>query len=226
MSSKVLRTAVVPAPDEPGRRFLGGFVLTKESFGTWLTAQRSRIAEGEAVGGRGGPELARRINRTLQRADQIEVSEGGAERDWFVPIVADAEAGFGGVLNAFELMKAMIEAGAAGVHFEDQLASVKKCGHMGGKVLVPTRELAMQVAEAIHKYARGSGISVVPLYGGASISQQIRALQRGVDICVATPGRDRIFRVLLGALVIPGQVAMVPLSQAIELFTRPTRSKK
>lgn len=84
------------------------------------------------------PELCRRINRTLQRADQVEHAEGGAERDWFVPIVADAEAGFGGPLNSFEIMKAFIEAGAAGVHFEDQLASEKKCGHLGGKVLIPT----------------------------------------------------------------------------------------
>ena len=84
------------------------------------------------------PELCRRINRTLQRADQIEHAEGGAARDWFAPIVADAEAGFGGPLNAFEIMKAFIEAGAAGVHFEDQLASEKKCGHLGGKVLIPT----------------------------------------------------------------------------------------
>jgi isocitrate lyase len=86
-----------------------------------------------------GPELARRINRTLQRADQIEHAEGGATRDWFAPIVADAEAGFGGPLNCFEIMKAYIEAGAAGVHFEDQLASEKKCGHLGGKVLIPTQ---------------------------------------------------------------------------------------
>ncbi len=84
------------------------------------------------------PELCRRINRALQRADQIEHSEGGAKRDWFAPIVADAEAGFGGPLNSFEIMKAFIEAGASGVHFEDQLASEKKCGHMGGKVLIPT----------------------------------------------------------------------------------------
>ncbi len=85
-----------------------------------------------------GPELCRRINRALTRADQIEHAEGGATRDWFAPIVADAEAGFGGPLNAFEVMKAFIEAGAAGVHFEDQLASEKKCGHLGGKVLIPT----------------------------------------------------------------------------------------
>ena len=84
------------------------------------------------------PDLCRRINRTLQRANQIEHAEGGATRDWFLPIVADAEAGFGGPLNSFEIMKAFIEAGAAGVHFEDQLASEKKCGHMGGKVLIPT----------------------------------------------------------------------------------------
>src|SRR3954463_5833492 len=91
------------------------------------------------------PKVVKKINATFQRADQIQWSEGKAPGDegyidYFAPIVADAEAGFGGVLNAFELMKAMIEAGAAGVHFEDQLASVKKCGHMGGKVLVPTRE--------------------------------------------------------------------------------------
>jgi isocitrate lyase len=85
------------------------------------------------------PELVRKINRTLQRADQIEHSEGGVKRDWFAPIVADAEAGFGGPLNCFEIMKAFIEAGAAGVHFEDQLASEKKCGHLGGKVLIPTQ---------------------------------------------------------------------------------------
>ena len=84
------------------------------------------------------PNVVRRINQALLRADQIEHSEGKSERNWLAPIVADAEAGFGGPLNAFELMKAMIDAGAAGVHFEDQLASEKKCGHMGGKVLVPT----------------------------------------------------------------------------------------
>jgi isocitrate lyase len=94
------------------------------------------------------PALVRRINRALQRADQIQHAEGQVDRDWFAPIVADAEAGFGGALNAFELMKAMIEAGAAAVHFEDQLASEKKCGHLGGKVLVPTSQFVRTLVAA------------------------------------------------------------------------------
>jgi isocitrate lyase len=94
------------------------------------------------------PAVVRRINNTLQRADQICHAEGDDSIDWLKPIVADAEAGFGGVLNAFELMKAMIEAGAAGVHFEDQLASAKKCGHMGGKVLLPTSEAINKLTAA------------------------------------------------------------------------------
>lgn len=85
------------------------------------------------------PHVVRRINNALRRADQVEYSEGEVKNDYFAPIVADAEAGFGGHLNVFELMKAMIEAGASGVHFEDQLASEKKCGHLGGKVLIPTQ---------------------------------------------------------------------------------------
>ena len=94
------------------------------------------------------PSVVKRINNTFLRADQIQHAEGKGDVDFFAPIVADAEAGFGGVLNAFELMKSMIEAGAAGVHFEDQLASVKKCGHMGGKVLVPTREAVEKLIAA------------------------------------------------------------------------------
>ncbi len=94
------------------------------------------------------PNVVRRINNAFVRADQLHHAEGADDIDWFAPIVADAEAGFGGVLNAHELMKAMIEAGAAGVHFEDQLASVKKCGHMGGKVLVPTREAVQKLVAA------------------------------------------------------------------------------
>jgi len=94
------------------------------------------------------PKVVRKINDALLRADQIEHSEGGAKRYWLAPIVADAEAGFGGPLNAYELMKSMIEAGAAGVHFEDQLASEKKCGHMGGKVLVPTSQFVRTLVAA------------------------------------------------------------------------------
>ena len=94
------------------------------------------------------PTMVRRINNAFKRADEIQWSKGNGDIDYFAPIVADAEAGFGGVLNAFELMKGMIEAGAAGVHFEDQLASVKKCGHMGGKVLVPTQEAIQKLVAA------------------------------------------------------------------------------
>ena len=94
------------------------------------------------------PQVVRRINSTLLRADQLHHAEGDDSIDWLQPIVADAEAGFGGVLNAFELMKGMIEAGAAGVHFEDQLSSAKKCGHMGGKVLVPTQEAVNKLVAA------------------------------------------------------------------------------
>src|ERR1700736_6227169 len=108
------------------------------------------------------PAVVRRINSTFMRADQIQHMESKGDIDWFAPIVADAEACFGGVLNAFELMKAMIEAGAAGVHFEDQLASVKKCGHMGGKVLVPTRENIAKLTAA-RLAADVSGTSTVLL---------------------------------------------------------------
>src|SRR5881392_3551958 len=94
------------------------------------------------------PAVVKRINQALQRADQIHYAEGKTDIDWFAPIIADAEAGFGGPLNVFELTKAMIEAGAAGVHFEDQLASEKKCGHMGGKVLVSTSAFLRTLAAA------------------------------------------------------------------------------
>jgi isocitrate lyase len=95
-----------------------------------------------------GPALVRRLNNALLRADQIHAAEGDTETHWLAPIVADAEAGFGGPLNAFEVMKAMIEAGAAGVHFEDQLSSEKKCGHLGGKVLVPTGHFVRMLVAA------------------------------------------------------------------------------
>ena len=94
------------------------------------------------------PHVVKRINQALQRADQIESVEGNVTRDWMVPIVADAEAGFGGPLNAYELMKGMIESGAAGVHFEDQLSSEKKCGHLGGKVLIPASQFIRNLKAA------------------------------------------------------------------------------
>jgi isocitrate lyase len=106
------------------------------------------------------PSVVRRINNALRRADQIQWAEGEGDIDWFVPIVADAEAGFGGPLNAFELMKSMIEAGAAGVHFEDQLSSEKKCGHLGGKVLVPTSQF-VRTLEAARLAADVSGVPTV-----------------------------------------------------------------
>jgi len=108
------------------------------------------------------PMVVKRINNTFMRADQIQWSEGKNDIDFFAPIVADAEAGFGGVLNAYELMKSMIDAGAAGVHFEDQLASVKKCGHMGGKVLVPSRE-AVEKLNAARLAADVSGTPTILL---------------------------------------------------------------
>src|SRR5204862_6512098 len=95
-----------------------------------------------------GPALVRRLNNALLRADQIHAAAGDTSTHWMAPIVADAEAGFGGPLNAFEVMKAMIEAGAAGVHFEDQLSSEKKCGHLGGKVLVPTSHFLRMLSAA------------------------------------------------------------------------------
>ena len=106
------------------------------------------------------PALVRRLNNALMRADQVEWSEGTRDRDWLVPIVADAEAGFGGPIHAFELTKSMIEAGAAGVHFEDQLASEKKCGHMGGKVLVPTSQF-VRTLQAARLAADVAGVPTV-----------------------------------------------------------------
>ena len=106
------------------------------------------------------PSVVRRINNALLRADQIQWTEGKGDVDWLVPIVADAEAGFGGPLNAFELMKSMIEAGAAGVHFEDQLSSEKKCGHLGGKVLVPTGQF-VRTLQAARLAADVCGVSTV-----------------------------------------------------------------
>jgi isocitrate lyase len=106
------------------------------------------------------PNVVRKLNAALMRADQIERAEGKVERDWYLPMIADAEAGFGGPLNAFELMKAMIDAGASGVHFEDQLAAEKKCGHLGGKVLVPTSQF-IRTLNAARLAADTAGVPTV-----------------------------------------------------------------
>lgn len=108
------------------------------------------------------PKVVRQINNAFRRADQIEYSEGSVNTDYFLPIIADAEAGFGGALNAYELMMAMIEAGAAGVHFEDQLSSEKKCGHLGGKVLIPTSQ-AIRNLQAARLAADVAGVDTVIL---------------------------------------------------------------
>jgi len=131
-----------------------------------------------------GPELCRRINQALTRADQVEHAEGGSKRDWFTPIIADAEAGFGGPLNAYEIMKAYIEAGVAGVHFEDQLASEKKCGHMGGKVLIPTAAHERNL-NAARLAADVCGVSTLVI--ARTDAESARLLTSDID------GRDREF---------------------------------
>jgi isocitrate lyase len=115
--------------------YLSGWQVAADANLAWETYPDQSLYPSNSV-----PQIVRRINKALMRADQIERAEGKVSRDWYVPIVADAEAGFGGALNVFELTKQMIEAGAAGIHYEDQLSSEKKCGHLGGKVLVPTSQ--------------------------------------------------------------------------------------
>jgi len=123
--------------------YLSGWQVAADANNAGTTYPDQSLYPADSV-----PNVVRNINNALQRADQIHHAEGDNSIDWYLPIVADAEAGFGGVLNAFELMKAMIEAGAAGVHFEDQLSSAKKCGHMGGKVLLPTQESVQKLTAA------------------------------------------------------------------------------
>ncbi|OQW95492.1 MAG: isocitrate lyase [Beggiatoa sp. IS2] len=123
--------------------YLSGWQVAADGNSNWQVYPDQSLYPVDSV-----PQVLRKINNAFRRADQIHYAEGDLDIDWYLPIVADAEAGFGGVLNAFELMKGMIEAGAAGVHFEDQLASAKKCGHMGGKVLVPSQEAVSKLIAA------------------------------------------------------------------------------
>jgi isocitrate lyase len=123
--------------------YISGWQVAADANSSGMTYPDQSLYPADSV-----PRLVRRINQALLRADQIEHAEGGVKHHWMAPLVADAEAGFGGPLNAFELMKGMIEAGAAGVHFEDQLSSEKKCGHLGGKVLVPTNQFVRTLIAA------------------------------------------------------------------------------
>jgi isocitrate lyase len=123
--------------------YISGWQVAADANSSGMTYPDQSLYPADSV-----PRLVRRINQALLRADQIEHAEGGVKHHWMAPLVADAEAGFGGPLNAFELMKGMIEAGAAGVHFEDQLSSEKKCGHLGGKVLVPTGQFVRTLIAA------------------------------------------------------------------------------
>src|SRR5580765_5672317 len=123
--------------------YVSGWQVAADANSSSMTYPDQSLYPADSV-----PRLVRRINQALLRADQIEHAEGGSKHHWMSPLVADAEAGFGGPLNAFELMKGMIEAGAAGVHFEDQLSSEKKCGHLGGKVLVPTNQFVRTLVAA------------------------------------------------------------------------------
>jgi hypothetical protein len=134
------------------------------------------------------PAVVRRINNALRRADAVHWAEGDASIDWFVPIVADAEAGFGGALNAFELMKGMIEAGASAVHFEDQLASEKKCGHLGGKVLVPTKQFIQTLTAA--RLAAGHGAQRVHVVAAAAVHQVPEAVGAFAGECVLDVARS------------------------------------
>src|SRR3954470_1526319 len=146
------------------------------------------------------PALVRRLNNALRRADQIEAAEGSNGRYWLAPIVADAEAGFGGPLNAFELMKAFVEAGAAGVHFEDQLSSEKKCGHLGGKVLVPTGQ-HIRTLNAARLAADVCGVPTVVIARTDSLAADLLTSdtdERDRPFCTGERTAEGFFRVRSG----------------------------
>jgi isocitrate lyase len=168
------------------------------------------------------PAVVRRINNALLRADQIASSEGDGERDWLVPIVADAEAGFGGPLNAFELMKAMIAAGAAGVHWEDQLASEKKCGHLGGKVLIPTGQ-HIRTLNAARLAADISGVPSIIIARTDALAATLLTSdvdERDVRFCTGERTAEGFFRVRGGIdAVISRGLAYAPYADLIWVET-------
>ena len=168
------------------------------------------------------PAVVRRINNALLRADEIAWSEGDGERDWLVPIVADAEAGFGGPLNAFELMKAMISAGAAGVHWEDQLASEKKCGHLGGKVLIPTGQ-HIRTLNAARLAADISGVPSLIIARTDALAATLLTSdvdERDVPFCTGERTAEGFFRVRGGIdAVISRGLAYAPYADLIWVET-------
>jgi len=168
------------------------------------------------------PAVVRRINNALLRADQIASSEGDAGRDWLVPIVADAEAGFGGPLNAFELMKGMIAAGAAGVHWEDQLASEKKCGHLGGKVLIPTGQ-HIRTLNAARLAADISGVPSIIIARTDALAANLLTSdvdERDAPFCTGERTAEGFFRVRGGIdAVISRGLAYAPYADLIWVET-------
>jgi isocitrate/methylisocitrate lyase len=168
------------------------------------------------------PSVVRRINNALLRADEIAWSEGDGERDWLVPIVADAEAGFGGPLNAFELMKAMISAGAAGVHWEDQLASEKKCGHLGGKVLIPTGQ-HIRTLNAARLAADISGVPSIIIARTDALAATLLTSdvdERDAPFCTGERTAEGFFRVRGGIdAVISRGLAYAPYADLIWVET-------
>jgi isocitrate lyase len=168
------------------------------------------------------PSAVRRINNALLRADEITWSEGDGERDWLVPIVADAEAGFGGPLNAFELMKAMISAGAAGVHWEDQLASEKKCGHLGGKVLIPTGQ-HIRTLNAARLAADISGVPSIIIARTDALAATLLTSdvdERDAPFCTGERTAEGFFRVRGGIdAVISRGLAYAPYADLIWVET-------
>jgi isocitrate lyase len=168
------------------------------------------------------PAVVRRINNALLRADEIAWSEGDTDRDWLVPIVADAEAGFGGPLNAFELMKAMIAAGAAGVHWEDQLASEKKCGHLGGKVLIPTAQ-HIRTLNAARLAADISGVPSIIIARTDALAANLLTSdvdERDARFCTGERTAEGFFRVTGGMpAVVARGLAYAPYADLIWVET-------
>jgi isocitrate lyase len=193
--------------------YVSGWQVAADANLAWSTYPDQSLYPSNSV-----PALVRRINKALQRADQVQMLSGHANHDMWAPIVADAEAGFGGVLNAYELMIAMIEEGAAGVHFEDQLAAAKKCGHMGGKVLVPTFEFIHKLAAA-RLAADVAGVPTVLVARTDADSAKLLTSdfdQRDKPFCTGERTEEGFFRVRAGIdLAISRALAYAPYADLL-----------